>query len=53
MAVFLGTDRSGNGNHFGSSNFTTSGNGAAANIVSFTAVGTTTWVAPANVSSVS
>ena len=53
MALFLGTDGSGNGNHWGPANFSTAGAGSAANVVSFTGVGTTTWTAPVGITSVS
>lgn len=52
QASSLGSDRSGNGNNLTPNNFTTSGGGSVANVVTFPVVGTTSWTAPANVTSV-
>lgn len=52
MALFLGADGSGSGNNWAPYNFSTAGAGSAANIISFTGVGTTTWTAPAGITSV-
>jgi len=53
MAINLGSDVSNSGNNLIANSFVNSGNGTAANIISFTVVGTTSWVAPANITSVS
>jgi len=52
MALFLGTDGSGNGNHWAPFSLNTTGAGTSANVVRFTGVGTTTWTAPAGITSV-
>jgi len=52
QASSLGSDRSGNSNNWTPNNFTTSGGGSVANVVTFPVVGTTSWTAPANVTSV-
>ena len=53
MAINLGSDASNSGNNWTATNFVSSGNGTAANITSFTSVGTGVWTAPAGVTSVS
>ena len=53
MAINFGLDSSNSGNNLVANSFVNSGNGTAANITTFTSVGTGVWTAPAGVTSVS